>query len=121
MATKKNRNFRRATSRRTLTRTTRRGANGGRPWNRTEIAFLRKNYRNNPTKWCARQLGRTEYAVRYKASDLSIKKANPSIWRSSTNRTTKTYTASNRTTFGRPSWRKQARRSTGRRTPRYHR
>ena len=48
-----------------------------RVWTREEIAFLRKWYRNHDTSWCARQLGRTVYSVRYKASDLSIRKANP--------------------------------------------
>mgnify|MGYP001203861968 CR=1 FL=1 len=118
MATKKNRNFRPATSRRN-SKTTRR-ANGGRPWSRTEIAFLRKNYRNNPTSWCARQLGRTAYAVRYKASDLSIKKANPSVWRAS-GKPTRTYGFTTKTTWGRPSFRKPARRSTSRRAPRSRR
>lgn len=119
MATKKNRNFRRATTRRTFRRTTRRGANGGRTWSRTEIAFLRKHYRKNPTSWCARQLGRTAYAVRYKASDLSIKKANPSVWRA-TGKPTKKYYAS-KPSVTRTTWRKSARRSTTRRTSRYHR
>ena len=52
-----------------------------RVWTREEIAFLRKYYRNHETTWCARQLGRTVYSVRYKASDLSIRKANPSNWK----------------------------------------
>jgi len=120
MATRKNRtNFRRATSRRTFRRTTRKSANGGRTWTRTEIAFLRKNYRNNPTSWCARQLGRTAYAVRYKASDLSIKKANPSVWRASGKPTGKYY--SSKPSWNRPTWRKPTRRTTNRRTPRWHR
>lgn len=93
MAAKKNRSSkRRATSRRTViartanrrtNRPSTRRAKGSRPWTNQEIAFLRKNYRNNSTTWCARQLGRTVYAVRYKASDLSIKKAAPSVWRKS--------------------------------------
>ncbi len=52
-----------------------------RVWSREEISFLRKYYRFHDTTWCARQLGRTVYSVRYKASDLSIKKANPSKWK----------------------------------------
>ncbi|MEW5995771.1 MAG: hypothetical protein AB1744_15445, partial [Candidatus Zixiibacteriota bacterium] len=52
-----------------------------RPWTRQEIAFMRKFYRNYETAWIARQLGRTVYSVRYKAVDLSLKKANPTIWR----------------------------------------
>ena len=73
---------RRASSRRTITRRTagRRGI-AGTPWSKQELAFLRKYYRNNETSWVARQLGRSVYSVRYKASDLSIKKASPSIWK----------------------------------------
>lgn len=52
-----------------------------RVWSREEISFLRKYYRFHDTSWCARQLGRTVYSVRYKASDLSIRKANPSKWK----------------------------------------
>lgn len=58
----------------------RRVAKVARVWTREEISFLRKYYRLHDTTWCARQLGRTVYSVRYKASDLSIKKANPSKW-----------------------------------------
>lgn len=74
----------RAYSRRPSTRRTpsRRATNGGNQWSRQEIAFMRKYYRNHPTSWVARQLGRTVYSVRYKASDLSIKKARPSVWKS---------------------------------------
>lgn len=73
---------RRAVTRRQVTRrTTRRASNGGNVWSRQEIAFMRKYYRKYPTSWVARQLGRTVYSVRYKASDLSIKKARPSVWR----------------------------------------
>ncbi|MFH1701304.1 MAG: hypothetical protein ABIE07_12040 [Candidatus Zixiibacteriota bacterium] len=52
-----------------------------RVWTREEISFLRKYYRFHDTSWCARQLGRTVYSVRYKACDLSIRKANPSNWK----------------------------------------
>jgi len=52
-----------------------------RVWTRQEISFLRKYYRNHDTSWCARQLGRTVYSVRYKASNLSIRKSNPSMWK----------------------------------------
>ncbi len=52
-----------------------------RPWTREEIAFMRKYYRKFETTWVARQLGRTVYSVRYKAVDLNIKKANPSVWK----------------------------------------
>jgi len=73
---------RRASSRRATTRRTagRRGI-AGTPWSKQELAFLRKYYRNNETSWVARQLGRSVYSVRYKASDLNIKKAAPSIWK----------------------------------------
>jgi len=57
------------------------GRKYARPWTREEIAFMRKFYRNYETTWVARQLGRTVYSVRYKAVDLHLKKANPSIWR----------------------------------------
>ncbi len=74
------------------TRTTTRRATTGRkpakrilrPWTREEMAFMRKYYRKFETTWIARQLGRTVYAVRYKAVDLSLKKASPSIWRGNT-------------------------------------
>jgi len=62
-------------------RRTRRYNKVARPWTRDEVAFLRKYYRNHETSWCARQLGRTVYSVRYKASDLHIRKANPSVWK----------------------------------------
>ena len=52
-----------------------------RPWSRQEVAFMRKFYKKFETAWIARQLGRTVYSVRYKAVDLSIKKANPSVWK----------------------------------------
>lgn len=50
-------------------------------WTRQEISFLRKYYRNHDTTWCAKQLGRTVYSIRYKACDLSIRKGNPSTWK----------------------------------------
>ncbi len=52
-----------------------------RVWTPQEISFLRKYYRNHDTSWVARQLGRTVYSVRYKASDLNIRKSNPSNWK----------------------------------------
>lgn len=67
---------RRATSRR---RTTNRKVT--RQWSRQEIQFMRKYYRQCETSWVARQLGRTVYSVRYKASSLNIKKANPTVWK----------------------------------------
>ena len=82
MATRKPKSrVRRATTRRPVGRRTRRASNGGNVWSRQEISFMRKHYRKFPTAWIARQLGRTVYSVRYKACDLSIKKASPSIWR----------------------------------------
>jgi hypothetical protein len=77
--TRSRRTTRRATTRRTTPR--RSAKRGGSPWTRQEIAFLRKNYRKNETAWVARKLGRTVYSVRYKASDLKIRKANPSTWK----------------------------------------
>jgi hypothetical protein len=61
--------------------TIRRSNKNTRVWSPEEVAFLRKYYRNHQTTWVARQLGRTVYSVRYKASDLSIRKANPSMWK----------------------------------------
>lgn len=55
-----------------------------RPWTREEMAFMRKFYRNYETAWIARQLGRTVYSVRYKAVDLSIRKASPTVWKGHT-------------------------------------
>ena len=72
---------RRAVTRRPAIRRTRSASNGGNVWTRQEISFMRKHYRKFPTEWIASQLGRTVYSVRYKASDLSIKKARPSVWR----------------------------------------
>ena len=72
--------FRRSrTTRRSVRRTTR--GRSTRPWTRGECAFMRKYYRNHETKWVARQMGRTVYAVRYKAVDLCITKAQPSVWK----------------------------------------
>jgi hypothetical protein len=42
---------------------------------------MRKFYRKFETAWVARQMGRSVYSVRYKAVDLGIKKASPSIWK----------------------------------------
>jgi len=100
--------------------TSRRASNGGNQWSREEIAFMRKFYRNHETSWCARQLGRTVYSVRYKASDLSIKKANPSAWKANPKSTTrlsksrptpkKRYAAPKRRSSSRPTYRKSVRR-----------
>ncbi|MDF1545671.1 MAG: hypothetical protein P1R58_11280, partial [bacterium] len=87
MPTRKTRTTRRSTSRNAKksysTRTARsnRSHKPSRPWTREEVAFMRKYYRKFETAWCARQMGRTVYSVRYKAVDLGIKKASPSIWR----------------------------------------
>jgi len=82
MAARKSRTrARRVSTRRPATRKVRRASNGGNTWSRDEVAFMRKYYRVNETAWVARKLGRTVYSVRYKASDLNIKKSRPSIWR----------------------------------------
>ena len=99
-----------------------------RPWSREEMAFMRKYYRRFETAWCARQLGRTVYSVRYKAVDLSLKKASPSVWRGnkgpanafkaygkSTTRKTTRKAATRRTTSPKRSWRAS---TTKKRTPR---
>lgn len=59
----------------------RRVAKIARVWSHEEVSFLRKHYRNHDTTWCAKQLGRTVYSVRYKACDLSIRKGSPSTWK----------------------------------------
>ncbi|MFQ5452935.1 MAG: hypothetical protein ACE5D6_01960 [Candidatus Zixiibacteriota bacterium] len=51
------------------------------PWTKEEISFMRKYYRRFETAWVARQLGRTVYSIRYKAVDLCIRKASPSVWK----------------------------------------
>lgn len=119
---KTRRSARRANMRRPITRTTtRRAANGGSQWSREEIAFMRKYYRNNETSWVAKQLGRTVYSVRYKACDLNIRKARPSVWRGNTGTTRPTQQRNqrNRTTWKATSRRtmRMARRSQSRRRP----
>ena len=108
---------RKASSRRASSRKAapRRGANGGIIWSRADIAFMRKNYRTHSTAWCARQLGRTVYSVRYKASDLSIKKAKPSVWKDTPSRKKTTRRATKR------SWSKSTRRTSVRRKSRSRR
>ena len=69
----------RTTSRNWTRRSSRRKVS--RPWTREEMAFMRKYYRNYETSWVARQLGRTVYSIRYKAVDLHLRKANPSVWK----------------------------------------
>jgi len=126
MATRKTR--KRPTPRRAYSRkpAVRRTARGGNPWSRQEIAFMRKYYRNNETSWIARQLGRTVYSVRYKASDLNIRKASPSVWRGNTGVSRKpasrptahkrsTYKSKTRTRWASPK-RRTARKTTRRRT-----
>ena len=118
MAKRKTRISRRATTRRT-TAPRRSKARGGRPWSRQEIAFLRKNYRQNETSWVARQLGRTVYSVRYKASDLNIRKAKPSVWKGNkgntpkpTRRTTRTRKSASRRRMPKTRWARTTRRTT---------
>lgn len=108
------RSVRRASARRPVTRrTTRRAsrAKAGSPWSRDQIAFLRKYYRNNETSWVARQLGRTVYSVRYKASDLNIKKARPSVWRGNTGQT-KPVAGRPQSRRSKTSWKAASRRTT---------
>lgn len=99
------------------------------PWTKEEMAFMRKFYRRFETKWVAHQMGRTVYSVRYKAVDMGIKKATPSVWRGnkgSTNafkavskgrKTTTRKTATRRSTSSR-GWRASSTRRTVRRTAR---
>ena len=106
---------RRYTTRRPVTPRRTRTTRAARPWTREEIAFMRKFYRNYETAWVARQLGRTVYSVRYKAVDLNIKKASPSIWRGN-------FGKPNDFTFRKPTTRRSfkstTRRTTKRRTNR---
>ncbi len=85
MAIRKTKTRRASTTRKPATRraATRKSTSRkvSRPWTRAEMSFMRKYYRKFETAWCARQLGRTVYSVRYKAVDLSLKKASPSVWR----------------------------------------
>lgn len=101
----------RRTARRVTTVRTRRASNGGNQWSREEIAFMRKFYRVNETAWVARKLGRTVYSVRYKASDLSIKKSSPSIWRGNTGMTSAKATTKTRRPASRKSWSAKSTRS----------
>ena len=116
MARKRTRTARRRTT--PTQKFTGRKSISGNPWTRQEIAFMRKYYRNNDTEWVARQLGRSVYSVRYKASDLNIKKAAPSIYRGTKGATSATSArkASNRRTTRRTPKRRVAR--TTRRTAR---
>lgn len=102
---------RRATTRRQVTRRTRRATNGGNVWSAQELTFLRKYYRNNETSWVARQLGRTVYSVRYKASDMGIKKSSPSVWRGQQGETQGRKATTRRNTR-RPAWTAKSRRTT---------
>lgn len=63
-----------------MKKTVRKPKRVARPWTREEIKFLRKWYRKQPTWWLMQQLHRTRYAIRYKASDLNIRKAKCSVW-----------------------------------------
>lgn len=118
MATRKTRTSRKAV---------RRSRKCCRQWSREEIAFMRRWYRRCETAWVARQLGRSVYSVRYKAVDLNIRKAKPSVWRgqkgpvnafsktSSWRKPTTRKTASRRTTSRTRSWRATSRRRVARR------
>ena len=114
---------------RTSRKPVRRSRKACRPWTREEISFMRKWYRRYETSWVARQLGRTVYSVRYKAVDLRIRKANPSVWKGqkgpanafskgraygSKRKPTTRKTASRRTTTRTRSWRATSRRRVSR-------
>ena len=135
MPTRRTRTTRRTTLRRTYKRSaTPRRTNWRkrtRVWSREEISFMRKFYRRYETAWCARQMGRTVYSVRYKAVDLGIKKASPSVWRGNKGkpnafkamckgktRTTPTRKAVSRRSPRSRTWRATPRRRTTRRTTR---
>jgi len=111
MARKSKTRTRRATTRHQVTRRTRRATNGGNVWSAQELSFLRKYYRNNETSWVARQLGRTVYSVRYKASDMGIKKSRPSKWRGNQGETQGRKATTRRHTR-KPAWSAKSRRTT---------
>jgi len=71
----------RTTTRRPATRRSHATRKVSRPWAKEEMAFMRKFYSKYETAWVARQLGRTVYSIRYKAVDLGIRKASPTVWR----------------------------------------
>jgi hypothetical protein len=77
---------------------------------------MRKYYRRFETAWVARQLGRTVYSVRYKAVDLSLKKANPSVWQGNKGPQNAFPKASKRRSSRPTTRRTSTRRSTTRRT-----
>lgn len=108
---------------RTSRKSVRRSRKACRPWSREEVAFMRKWYRRYETSWVARQLGRSVYSVRYKAVDLAIRKAKPSIWKgqkgpsnafskgwSRKSKPARRKTASRRTTSRSRTWRATSRR-----------
>ena len=72
---------RKTTTRKAATRRNKPVRKVSRPWTRHEMSFMRKYYRKFETAWVARQLGRTVYSIRYKAVDLGIRKASPTVWR----------------------------------------
>lgn len=123
MATRKTRK-----TRKPVRKATRRAHKVSRPWTQEEIAFMRKYYRRFETAWCARQLRRTVYSVRYKAVDLNIKKANPSVWKGNrgpanafskgfgtpVRKTTRRATTKRSTSRTRRSWRASTTRKTSR-------
>lgn len=71
----------RTTTRRPATRRSHAMRKVSRPWAKEEMTFMRKFYSKYETAWVARQLHRTVYSIRYKAVDLSIRKASPTVWR----------------------------------------
>jgi FixJ family two-component response regulator len=44
-------------------------------WTPQEVSTLRKIYRTNPNAYIAKQLGRSEGSVQYKASSLGLRKS----------------------------------------------
>jgi hypothetical protein len=44
-------------------------------WTPKEISTLKRIYRTNPNAFIAKQLGRSEGSVQYKASSLGLKKS----------------------------------------------
>lgn len=84
MAYRTNRGQKKRTTRKPISRQAgRRSARTtiNRAWTKEEISFMKKFYTKFETAWCARQLGRSTNSILHKAFELSLKKANPSVWK----------------------------------------
>lgn len=104
----------RTTTRRSATRRSHTIHKVSRPWAKEEMSFMRKYYSKFETAWVAHQLGRTVYSIRYKAVDLGIRKASPTVWRGNKGNSN-AFKASCKGTWSRKTtsrWNKPAKRNT---------